>query len=154
MLDYLKDADIDLVIAQATAADTSNMKIHQQMIDQLEHVKNEHGMEVLAIRDNPRYRFNVLLESLEINGLKETTIMMNEDKQNQNDEDYWRQFENENKSLHKIDLTDYFMVDGNFQPVICSVIVYRDENHITNTYAKGFGPIFEKKITEILEGRK
>lgn len=150
VLDYLKDADIDLVISHATAADTSNNKIQQQMVDQLQYVKDEYDMEALAIRDNPRYSFNVL-ESLETEGLEETTKKMNLEEDTQNDKSFWKQFENENESLHKMDLTDYFKVDGKFQPVIGNIRIYRDNNHITNTYAKSFGPIFEEKITEILE---
>src|SRR5699024_10653853 len=76
VLDYLKDADVDLVIGQSTASDTSKDTIHHQMIDQLQYVHDEYGIEVLAVRDNPRYSFNVL-ESLETDGFEETTRKMN-----------------------------------------------------------------------------
>ncbi len=33
VLDYLKDADVDLVISHATASDAPNNKIQQQMVD-------------------------------------------------------------------------------------------------------------------------
>lgn len=150
VLDYLKDADVDLVISQGTASHSPTKKVHQQMIDQLQHVKDVYGMEVLAIRDNPRYSFNVL-ESLEIDGLDETTRKMNLEENNQNDESFWSQFEKENRTLHKIDLTSYFKVDDKFQPIIGNVIIYRDGNHMTNTYSASFGPVFERKIDEILE---
>ena len=149
VLDYLKNADVDLIVAQATASDTSINRIQQQMVDQLQYVKDEYGMEVLAIRDDPRYSFNIL-ESLETDGLEETAKKMNlED--NQKDEKFWRKFENENKSLHKIDLTDYFKVNGKFQPVIGNVVIYRDNRHLTNTYSESFGPVFEEKINKILK---
>ena len=74
---------------------------------------------------------------------------MNQD-ETQNDESFWQAFENKNDSLYKLDLTDYFKVDGEFQPIIGNVIIYRDDNHISNTYAESFGPIFEEKILEIL----
>src|SRR5699024_1593861 len=150
VLDYLKDADIDLIVSQATASNTSNNKIQQQMIDQLQYVKDEYDIEVLAIRDNPRYSFNVL-ESLETDGLEETKKKMNlED--NQKDERFWKEFEQNNDSLYKIDLTDYFKLEGAFQPVIGNVRIYRDNKHMTNTYSKTFGPVFEEKIIAILEG--
>ncbi|GIN23179.1 acyltransferase family protein [Siminovitchia fordii] len=148
VLDYLKDADVDLIISQATASDAPNNKIQQQMVDQLQYVKDEYGIEVLAIRDDPRYSFNVL-ESLETDGIEETTRKMNAE-DNQKDEGFWRQFETENKSLHKIDLTDFFRVNGQFQPIIGNIIIYRDNRHLTNTYSESFGPIFEEKINEIL----
>ncbi|MDR4936030.1 acyltransferase family protein [Rossellomorea marisflavi] len=147
--DYLKHADVDLVVAQATASDTSNNKIQQQMVGQLQSVKDEYGIEVLAIRDGPRYSFNVL-ESLETGGLEQTTKRMNSE-DNQKDESFWRQFENNNESLNKIDLTDYFRVNGKFQPVIGNIIIYRDNRHLTNTYSESFGPIFEEKINEIFK---
>lgn len=150
VLDYLQDAGIDLIITQATAADTSERQIHQPMIDQLQYVKDEYDIDGLAIRDNPRYNFNIL-ESLETIGLEETTRKMNADQDKQNDEEFWKQFEQNNTSLHKIDLTKYFKKDGKFRPVIGNIRIYRDENHITNTYAESLGPVFEDKITQILE---
>ena len=78
---------------------------------------------------------------------------MNQDDNTLNDESFWREFEKENDSLHKLDLTEYFKIDGKFQPIIGNIIIYRDDNHITNTYAESFGPIFEEKILEILEGK-
>lgn len=147
--EYLKQADVDLIVAQATASDTSTNKIQQQMVGQLQSVKDEYGIEVLAIRDGPRYSFNVL-ESLETGGLEHTIKRMNSE-DNQKDESFWRQFENNNESLNKIDLTDYFRVNGKFQPVIGNIIIYRDNRHLTNTYSESFGPIFEEKINEILK---
>lgn len=149
VLEYLKDADVDLVISHATASDTSSNKIQQQMVDQLQYVKDEYGIEGLAVRDDPRYSFNVL-ESLETDGIEETKKKMNS-ADNQQDESFWRQFEKENKSLHKIDLTDYFKVNGEFQPVIGNVVIYRDNRHMTNTYSESFGDVFEEKINKILE---
>ncbi|MDW4527578.1 acyltransferase family protein [Rossellomorea marisflavi] len=147
--EYLKQADVDLIVAQATASDTSTNKIQQQMVGQLQSVKDEYGIEVLAIRDGPRYSFNVL-ESLETGGLEQTIKRMNSE-DNQKDESFWRQFENNNESLNKIDLTDYFRVNGQFHPVIGNIIIYRDNRHLTNTYSESFGPIFEEKINQILK---
>lgn len=147
--EYLKQADVDLIVAQATASDTSTNKIQQQMVGQLQSVKDDYGIEVLAIRDGPRYSFNVL-ESLETGGLEHTIKRMNSE-DNQKDESFWRQFENNNESLNKIDLTDYFRVNGKFQPVIGNIIIYRDNRHLTNTYSESFGPIFKEKINEILK---
>jgi len=150
VLDYLKEEDIDLIIGQATASDTSKDIIHQQMIDQLQFVHDEYDIEVLAIRDNPRYSFSVL-ESMETNGIEDTIIKMNQEEDNQLDETFWRTFEKENESLYTMDLTKYFEMDDSFQPVIGNIVIYRDDKHITNTYSQSFGPIFEEKIIEILE---
>lgn len=151
VLEYLENADIDLIISQGTASNTEKWAIHQNIINQLEYVNEEYGMEVLVIRDNPRYAFNVL-ESLEMHGVEKTKEKMNAEKNRlQNDEEFWTDLQQTNQSLHKMDLSDYFKVDGYFEPIIGNVVVYRDDDHITNTYAESFAPIFEEKIVEILE---
>lgn len=71
VLNYLKEADVDLVVAQSTASDTEKLKIQHQMMDQLKYVKNEYDIDVLALRDVPRYSFNIL-ESLETDGTNST----------------------------------------------------------------------------------
>ena len=148
VLEYLKDADVDLIISHVTAANSTKDKIHQQMVDQMQYVKEEYGIDGLALRDNPRYSFNVL-ESLETSSIKETTKKMNAEV-NQRDEAYWKNFEQTNKSLYKLDLTDYFRVDGEFRPVIGNVVIYRDISHMTNSYAESFGPVFKQKLNEVV----
>lgn len=149
VLDYLKDADVDLIISQATASDTDKESIPKQMMDQLEYVKDEYNIEVLALRDVPRYSFNVL-ESLESYGYDKTTKKMNNEN-NQKDTAAWNEFVERNSSLYKLDLTEYFMVEEKFEPIIGNIIVYRDNRHITNSISKSFGPIFEEEIKKILE---
>lgn len=148
VLDYLKDADVDLIVAQSTASDTGNIEVQQQMMDQLQYVKDEYDIEVLAVRDVPRYSFNIL-ESLETNGIDKTIENMNQE-DNQKDESSWNQFVEENESLHKIDLTDHFRINGEFRPVIGNIVIYRDNRHMTNSYSKTFGPVLEEKLQEIL----
>lgn len=148
VLNYLKNSDVDLIISQATASDTTNPKIQQQMFEQLEYVKNEYNIEVLAVRDSPRYSFNIL-ESLETNGLEKTIEKMNLE-ENQKDTSSWIQFSKENNFLNKLDLTEYFIIDNQFKPIIGNVIIYRDNRHLTNSYSKTLGTVFEKEIIEIL----
>jgi len=148
VLNYLKDADVDLIISHVTAADASKDSIHQQMVDQMQFVKDEYGIDGLALRDNPRYDFNVL-EALETTSIADTTKQMNT-QPNQTDEAYWKQFEKTNQSLYKLDLTRYFHVKGEYRPVIGNVVIYRDNSHMTNTYAESFAPMFKKKLDEVL----
>lgn len=147
-LEYIKNADIDLVVAHGTTADTSKLTIQSGLADQLQKV-SDLGIEVLAIRDNPRYTFNIV-ESIEQSGEEETIKKMNDEK-NQLDEEGWTILQTKYPSLNTIDLTKYFKVDGRFQPIIGNIVVYRDYDHITNTYAESFGPIFQKQFNEILK---
>ena len=60
-------------------------------VNELKNVlKDEYGIEGLAVRDDPRYSFNVL-ESLETDGIEETKKKMNV-ADNQQDESFWRKF--------------------------------------------------------------
>lgn len=149
VLEYLKDVDVDLMVTHVTAADSSKDITHQQMVDQLEYSRTTYDTEVLALRDNPRYSFNVL-ESLDTIGEKKTIGKMNEE-DNQRDEEFWNRFEKENNTFHKLDLTDYFIVDGQYKPIIGNIKVYRDHKHMTNTFSESFAPIFKKQFYEILE---
>src|SRR5699024_11251822 len=119
------------------------------IIDQIEYIKKEYDKEVLTYKNNPKNSFNVL-ESLETEGYDKTTQKMNkEDKQK--DSKFWERFEQENSTLNKIDLSEHFIVNDKYLPVIGNIRVYRDEKHMTNTYSESFGPIFKEKINEILE---
>src|SRR5699024_170554 len=128
VLKYLEDVDMDLIVSHITAADTTKPEIHQAMIDQLQYVQDQFDVEVLGIRDNPRYSFNVL-ESLDTVGEEKTIKKMNQE-ENQNDEKFWREFVKSNNTFHKLDLTDYFIADGKYKPIIGNIKVYRDEKHM------------------------
>lgn len=145
---YIKKADIDLVITHGTAADTANQKLQDALADQLQLLADD-GIKVLALRDNPRYTFNVL-ESIEQNGQEATVEKMNKEN-NQLDEEAWKILVEQRKDFNLLDLTKYFKVDGKFQPIIGNVVIYRDFDHITNTYSESFGPILEPQIDKILK---
>ncbi len=149
VLDYLKDSDVDLVVAQATTADQDNYQVQEEIAKQLKFVNEEYDIDVLAVRDVPRYSFNVL-ESLETKGEEGTIERMNAE-DNQKDQAYWNEFINDESFIHKLDLTDYFKVEGQFQPIIGNVVLYRDSKHLTTTVSKTFGPIFEEEIEKIMK---
>lgn len=149
VMDYLKDADVDLVVSQVTSADTVKDIVHQSIVNQLQMVKDEYGMEILALRDSPRYSFNVL-ESLETRGEEETTKQMNSE-ENQKDEKFWDKFAAENKTMYKLDLTKNFQVDGKFVPIKGDVVIYRDHKHMTNTYSESFAPVIKEEIESIFK---
>ena len=147
---YLEKADdIDLVLGHVTASDTENEKTQQQMVDQLLKVKNNYGIEVMAIRDIPRYDFNVS-EELEKHGEKDTIERMNKGNR-QLDEAFWEQISNEEKDLPQFDPSEYFKVNGKYRPIIGNIVVYRDMDHMTNTYSETFGPILGDEIKKVVQ---
>lgn len=152
VLSYLKDSDVDLVVAQATASNTKKDTKQKHLMDQLQFVNDEFNIDVLALRDVPRYSFNIP-ESLERYGYESTIEKMNEE-DNQLDSASWNTFVEKNTSLHKLDLSDYFKVDDEFNPVIGNIMVYRDKNHITDSISKSFGPILKEEIIDLLENKE
>lgn len=147
---YLEKADdIDLVLSHVTASDTESEKIQQQMVDQLLKVKNNYGIEVMAIRDIPRYDFNVS-EELEKHGEKDTIERMNKENR-QLDEAFWEQISNEEKDLPQFDPSEYFKVNGKYRPIIGNIVVYRDMDHMTNTYSETFGSILGDEIKKVVK---
>ncbi len=147
---YLEKADdIDLVLSHVTASDTESEKIQQQMVDQLLKVKNNYGIEVMAIRDIPRYDFNVS-EELEKRGEKDTIERMNKGNR-QLDETFWEQISNEEKDLPQFDPSEYFKVNGKYRPIIGNIVVYRDMDHMTNTYSETFGSILGDEIKKVVK---
>lgn len=147
---YLEKADdIDLVLSHVTASDTESEKIQQQMVDQLLKVKNNYGIEVMALRDIPRYDFNVS-EELEKHGEKDTIERMNKGNR-QLDEAFWEQISNEEKDLPQFDPSEYFKVNGKYRPIIGNIVVYRDMDHMTNTYSETFGPILGDEIKKVVK---
>lgn len=147
---YLEKADdIDLVLSHVTASDTESEKIQKQMVDQLLKVKNNYGIEVMALRDIPRYDFNVS-EELEKHGEKDTIERMNKGNR-QLDEAFWEQISNEEKDLPQFDPSEYFKVNGKYRPIIGNIVVYRDMDHMTNTYSETFGPILGDEIKKVVK---
>ena len=147
---YLEKADdIDLVLSHVTASDTESEKIQQQMVDQLLKVKNNYGIEVMALRDIPRYDFNVS-EELEKHGEKDTIERMNKGNR-QLDEVFWEKISNEEKDLPQFDPSEYFKVNGKYRPIIGNIVVYRDMDHMTNTYSETFGPILGDEIKKVVK---
>ena len=37
-------------------------------------------------------------------------------------------------------------MNGEYRPIIGNIVVYRDMDHMTNTYSETFGPILGKEI--------
>lgn len=55
-------------------------------------------------------------------------------------------------NAHVVDTADLFCDERTCYPVIGGVIVYRDANHITGSYAKSIAPMLGQRIESILNG--
>ncbi len=55
--------------------------------------------------------------------------------------------------MRKVDLTDYICGPRACPPVVGNVLVYRDDAHMTNTYAATLGPYLEAELAAALATR-
>ncbi|MEB7660025.1 acyltransferase [Staphylococcus xylosus] len=151
--DYLQHhKDIDLVVSHATSAASDSKWVQNQMINQLNIVKDEYDMDVLAIRDIPTYDFSVP-EEFEKFGEEKTIKKMN-DFESQKDTSYWQDFAENDERLYKFDPTEFFKVDNQYAPVIGNINIYRDMDHMTNTYSESFGNVLAEKLKYIIENKE
>ncbi|MEJ7451106.1 hypothetical protein ACWEXU_08530 [Staphylococcus xylosus] len=126
--------------------------VQNQMINQLNIVKDEYDMDVLAIRDIPTYDFSVP-EEFEKFGEEKTIKKMN-DFESQKDTSYWKDFAENDERLYKFDPTEFFKVDNQYAPVIGNINIYRDMDHMTNTYSESFGNVLAEKLKYIIENKE
>src|SRR5699024_10368704 len=96
-----------------------------------------------------KYDFNVS-EELEKHGEKDTIERMNKGNR-QLDEAFWEQIYNEEKDLRQFDPSEYFKVNGKYQRIIGNIVVYRDMDHMTNTYYETFGLILGDEIKKVVK---
>ncbi|MEX5681616.1 SGNH hydrolase domain-containing protein [Staphylococcus cohnii species complex 1663] len=143
--------DIDLVVSHATSAASDSKWVQDQMVNQLNIVKNDYGIDVLAIRDIPTYNFNVA-EEFDKYGEKKIINKMN-NYHSQQDQSYWKKFIQNNNNMYTFDPTEYFKEDNQYKPVIGNVAIYRDMDHMTNTYSESFGDMLAEKLKYAIENK-
>ncbi|MBG9209629.1 acyltransferase family protein [Mammaliicoccus sciuri] len=145
LIKELDKQDVDLVVTTADSSTDVNGQIDPLQLKQYQNITNT-KTPIMAIRDNPRYEFNVP-ETLDKFGEQETIQKMNA-KQRLPKESKWDQLEQKPANTKYVDYTSYFKENGKFAPVIGNVIVYMDKGHISNNYSKTFGPKIKKDIEQ------
>lgn len=107
------------------------------------------GTEVVAIRDNPRYSFNVP-ECVERRGTDapECTASVGDKLAPQNPA---AGLVNRYPGLHVLDMTDLVCPEGTCRPVIGNVLVYMDDNHLSRTYIRSMQREFNERVMRFLE---
>jgi hypothetical protein len=106
------------------------------------------GIPVLAIRDNPGFRFNVP-ECVEWFGTKDPqcSLPRSEAIDARTLEEL---FGTRNDKVHFLDLSDYICDAEKCPAVFGNVLIYRDNNHLTATYARTLAPVIGARLDDIL----
>jgi peptidoglycan/LPS O-acetylase OafA/YrhL len=104
----------------------------------------EAGIEVVGIRDNPRFTFN-MPECVQRNGadapecnppLSESLV----------DPSPLESYRGQLEGLHLMDMSDFICARGVCPAVVGNVYVYKDDNHLTRTYVESMLPMFEQRL--------
>lgn len=97
-----------------------------------------HGIPVLAVRDNARFNYD-MTECLEIFGQHHPRCNPRESVLLQ-DRDPLEDFVADRPRVATLDLSDLYCPDGTCRAVIGNVMVYLDNNHITQSYGRTMVP--------------
>lgn len=105
---------------------------------------SEAGIEVLGIRDNPRFTFN-MPECVQRHGadapecnppLAESLV----------EPSPLESYRGKLDGLHLMDMSDFICARGVCPAVVGNVYVYKDDNHLSRTYAETMIPMFEQRL--------
>ncbi|SDD92639.1 acyltransferase family protein [Glycomyces harbinensis] len=107
------------------------------------------GAAVVAIRDTPSPRFDIPL-CVDLNGAGAAECAV--DRSSYYEEGAFASLEVP-EGVRKVDLTDYICGPRSCEPVVGNVLVYRDDAHLTNTYAATLGPYLEAELAAALAAR-
>jgi peptidoglycan/LPS O-acetylase OafA/YrhL len=109
------------------------------------------GIPILAIRDNPIFAFDVPF-CVEHHGAQSSacSVRRAEEFGGTSPE---ASFGQGNERIHFLDLTDFFCDSEICPAVIGNILVYRDDDHITATYARTLAPMIGARIDGIFESR-
>lgn len=106
------------------------------------------GTEVVAVRDTPSPRFDIpACVDLEGPDAAECSVDRSE---YYPDEDAFDELDVPD-GVHKLDLTDYICGAAACEPVVGNILVYRDDAHLTNTYAATLAPYLESEMLAALD---
>ncbi len=129
--DYVLDVQPDAVFTVATAAapsapDEREVTGYEQLVREL----TGRGIEVVGIRDNPRFTFN-MYQCVEDRGAAACEVPLETALAPTNPAVPLDAI----PGVHLVDLTDRLCPDGVCRPVIGNVHVYLDDNHLTADYS-------------------
>ena len=104
----------------------------------------EAGIEIVGIRDNPRFTFN-MPECAQRNGANAAACnpSLNESLVDPSPLENYR---GKLPGLHLMDMSDFICARGVCPAVVGNVYVYKDDNHLTRTYVETMIPMFEQRL--------
>lgn len=105
------------------------------------------GSKLLVIKDNPRPR----ADFLDCLAKRSQALCSNPESSAYRFDPQVRAVSALNQdTVQLLDFDKFFCQLGSCSPVIGHVVIYKDDNHLTNTFAKSLAPVLEGKILDVL----
>lgn len=141
VLEYLEDLQPEAVMTVVTRADPGDdAEVVRPGIDRtIDRLVNA-GIDVLGVRDNPRFDFD-MFECVTSEDPDECVAPRSGSLADENPA-----LSLEREGLHLIDLTPWICPEDVCYGVIGNVAVYRDDNHLSRTYATTLGPFLAEQL--------
>jgi hypothetical protein len=135
----------DLVYTVGTAARPDNPQ--DEVVSGLgdaAQVFDQHGIKVVAVRDNPRFDRN-MVECIESDGIDAATCNRSRSA-SLNDAPPVDELLAEGPNIKFIDMTDNICTTRTCPAVVGNILVYLDDNHLTRTYLETMMPVFTEQF--------
>lgn len=141
--EYALELKPDLVFTVGTAAHPeTNKEIPTPGLATAANSLQKAGIQVLSVRDNPRFAYDVY-QCVQKKGADACTTKVNE---KLNPKSPQAILAAQAPDMGFIDMTDMLCPDGSCSPVIGNVYVYMDTNHLSKSYTKSTAPVFEERF--------
>ncbi|WP_237188380.1 acyltransferase family protein [Rothia nasimurium] len=135
----------DNVLLMATVTEpASHLETLMPGIEEQVRIFTEAGINVIALRDNPRYTINVYECAQTADDMAHCSLPVHERLAETNPAEELASI----PGVYLADLTDYYCPGGLCQPVIGNIIVYMDDNHISRAYGKTLAPYLHTQLKE------
>ena len=146
-LEILLEERPEIVFTTSTRGSGADEHVPRGYLDRW-HRLQKAGISVIAIRDTPWMKFWVP-ECLAMKGHDSPECAQPLRNMLAPDDPVSRLRESP-ANVHFIDMTGYFCDENQCLPVVGNIIVYRDDSHITATYARSLAPILARKLEKVL----
>lgn len=142
---YALELKPDMVFTVGTAAmPETNEEAPTPGLAEAANAFHKAGIQVLAVRDNPRFTFDIFA-CVQEKGASECSYPLDA---KLNPVSPAHQLTAGAPNLAFVDMTDMICPEGTCNPVIGNVYVYMDTNHLSKSYTKTTAPVFEERFIE------
>lgn len=130
---------VAVYVVATRASDTRDEKLLAGARETIDRFRDA-GIAVMAVRDNPRFAFNMYDCVIE-GGAENCAVPVSDALESQNPVDDLR-------GVVSVDFTPWLCPEDRCEGAIKNVAVYMDDNHLTATYGRTLAPMLEQKMYE------